>query len=222
MMEPAEPECAYAPLGNARRFRVPPVAEEAGGWDEIYIEGANESRTSPIRRSTPTMFLPIRGIGQDSPASEMADMMDGALSGSYSSTINTLAATLMASITCSPTASATQTLVDPNEQRADLHHIGLYDEKKQWLKAKKAVYVGALTSRTHTLRTYYKAILWSLLLMLPVILVGYAQNLVVSLLAQPQFEERFSSEEDDFGAVWMLAVQMCSVGSTMLGGLLVG
>jgi hypothetical protein len=60
------------------------------------------------------------------------------------------------------------------------------------------------------------------MLMLPVILVGYAQNLVISLLAQPQFEERFSGEEDDFGTVWMLAVQMCSVGSSMLGGLLVG
>ncbi|KAL1910690.1 hypothetical protein Sste5344_003591 [Sporothrix stenoceras] len=208
MMDPVEPECAYAPQGHVHRFRVPPVAEEASDWDEIYIEG--------------TTFVPVRGTEPVSPSIEIAGMMDGALSGSDSDTIGTLAATLMTSATCSPTVSTSETLVDLDEQRAHAKYSSLYGEKKQWLKARTAVYVGTLAARTHTLCTYYKAILWSLLLMLPVILVGYAQNLVVSLLAQPQFEERFSGAEDDFGAVWMLAVQMCSVGSSMLGGLLVG
>lgn len=55
-----------------------------------------------------------------------------------------------------------------------------------------------------------------------VVLVGYSQSLSVSLLAQPQFEAVYSDEQDDFSASWMLAVQMCTVGSAMMGGMLVG
>lgn len=103
-----------------------------------------------------------------------------------------------------------------------LRGISSYSEKKRLLRAKASAYVTKVAARTDSFRTNYKAILWSLLFMLPVILVGYSQNLIVSLLAQPQFQERFSAQEDDFGAVWMLAVQVCSVGSSMLGGMTVG
>ncbi|CAK7267156.1 hypothetical protein SEPCBS119000_002397 [Sporothrix epigloea] len=105
---------------------------------------------------------------------------------------------------------------------AHLRGIGSYSEKSRLLRARASAYVTKVAARTDTFRSNYKAILWSLLFMLPVILVGYSQNLVVSLLAQPQFQERFSAQEDDFGAVWMLAVQMCSVSSALLGGMVVG
>ncbi|CAK7202066.1 hypothetical protein SEUCBS139899_004786 [Sporothrix eucalyptigena] len=142
----------------------------------------------------------------------MADTADGALSESDASTVEP----------GSPNLSPTSTAVESDMQMAHLERIGSYNEKKKWLRAKTSEYVDRVATRTYTFRTNYKAILWSLLLMLSVILVGYSQNLVVSLLAQPQFQERFSSQEDDFGSVWMLAVQMCSVGSSMIGGMMVG
>ncbi|KIH92509.1 hypothetical protein SPBR_02474 [Sporothrix brasiliensis 5110] len=220
MMQPVEPDSAYASPGYVRRFRSPPAADEVRGWEQVFVEGASGRRGSLTQQNSPTTHAPVRIPEIQSPVLEMAGIMDGALSGPDSDTVNTLAASLMISTAVSPTVSASETLVDASEHRSRTQYTSLYDDKKQWLKAKTAVYVGNLAARAHTLRTYYKAIIWSLLLMLPVILVGYAQNLAVSLLAQPQFEERFSGDEDDFGAAWMLAVQMCSVGSSMLGGLL--
>ncbi|CAK7241588.1 MAG: hypothetical protein STHCBS139747_003052 [Sporothrix thermara] len=162
--------------------------------------------------------------------------MDGAIpSTDIDSTTYSSAIAPDASGSISPELSPTSTAVEPEVQLAYLNHIGSNSEKQKKKKKKKknllqtrvSSYVARVTSRTGrlrtgSLRTNYNAVLWSLLFMLPVILVGYSQSLVVSLLAQPQFQEQFSAQEDDFSAVWMLAVQMCSVASSMLGGMAVG
>ncbi|CAK7225110.1 hypothetical protein SCUCBS95973_005748 [Sporothrix curviconia] len=160
------------------------------------------------------------------PRAVAAETMDGALSSAENSTPDLPTMSPVTSSNMSPALSPTSTAVESDANMVHLSGIGSYSygysEKKRLLRAKASAYVTRMAARTDTLRTNYKAVLWSLLFMLPVILVGYSQNLVVSLLAQPQFQERFSAQEDDFGAVWMLAVQMCSVGSSMLGGMTVG
>ena len=131
--------------------------------------------------------------------------------------------------------SGASTAVDEAEQTLRLQRtstkddgIPNYDDKKEPPKLEmpkpKLSYarLRTLSQRFGTMRLYYKAVLWSLLMALPVVLVGFSQNLVVSLLAQPQFQYRFSSDEEDFGAAWMLGVQMCSVGSSMVGGMTIG
>ncbi|OAA65603.1 hypothetical protein SPI_02390 [Niveomyces insectorum RCEF 264] len=149
---------------------------------------------------------------------------------------NASAATLVASLP----STTSQTAVNDDDQQRYFQHAPhacephSRDEKQ--LKQKKnrirrpdfltawrrPAFVEGLTVRLAPIRSSYRAILWSLLMALPVVTVGYSQGLIVSLLAQPQFQERFAADEEDFGAAWMLAVQVCSVGSAMLGNMLVG
>ncbi len=78
-----------------------------------------------------------------------------------------------------------------------------------------------------TLREAKTPIGWSVMMALSVILVGYAQSLIISLTAQPSFVDAFGFPSDGGGgnkipASWMLAVQMCAVGSTTFGTVSVG
>lgn len=58
------------------------------------------------------------------------------------------------------------------------------------------------------------------------VLVGYSQSLVVSLLSLPRFQQMFgkatSGGKREIPAAWILAIQMCTVGSATLGGIAVG
>lgn len=79
-------------------------------------------------------------------------------------------------------------------------------------------------------RASKKPIAWSVLMAMSVILVGYAQALVISLVAQPQFQARYGNPDVPAGengntridATWMFAVQICAVGSATVGALAVG
>ncbi|CAK7274728.1 hypothetical protein SEPCBS57363_006309 [Sporothrix epigloea] len=127
--------------------------------------------------------------------------MDGAGSSTDDSTLHSPDMSPLTSFDPSPELSPTSTVMEMDSRMAQLRGISSYSEKRRLLRARASAYVTKMAARTDTFRTNYKAILWSLLFMLP---------------------ERFSAQEDDFGAVWMLAVQVCSVGSSMLGGITVG
>ncbi len=179
------------------------------------LEDIDINATAPAAASTPTTPVPAH---LPQPSVDDRYRFSGIFDGFVSDSDSTLAA--LSHDGWSDTAANVDSA---SERPAYLSTAATtpYEKKKRYRLA-RAFRLDRITARGSTVRVYYKAILWSLLIALPVVLVGYAQNLSVSLLAQPQFQERFSSREDDFSAAWMLAVQVCCVGSSMVGGMLIG
>ena len=85
---------------------------------------------------------------------------------------------------------------------------------------------GPAASAKTDIRSSRAAVGWSLLMATSVVLVGYSQSLVVSLLSLPRIQQTFGDGTGGgkrmISAVWILAIQMCSVGSATIGGIAVG